>query len=131
MWGRLAALAALTLLIPGCANHVARQTESPVLAPPASGPVDFQVVPNEITAGESALLKWRAPENTRIVIQEGTENRGPGQPIEWRDVIRTTGSGEFRVAPEQNTWYVMTCEGGETPYCMSATVHVVTHAAPQ
>ncbi len=138
MWDRRAALAVLLVLVPGCAERAPEQVRSHVppapapatATPPASGPVDFQVVPSQITAGESAMLKWRAPESTRVLIQEGTESR-PGLPIEWRDVVRATGSGEYRVTPVRNTWYVMTCEGGETPYCISATVHVVTRAAPK
>lgn len=83
----------------------------------------FAVTPREITAGESAVLRWSIKGATRITIEQAI------QTPEGRTRTIAIGafdgeSGTLRVSPAETTTYIIDCEGSTMYSCASLTVKV-------
>ena len=95
----------------------ALQTDSKA-KPQKSRDFVFEIQPREISPGQPATLRWSIKGATKVLIEEAVES----------GILHKLGefgaSGSIEVQPEQNTTYVLTCEGSTSFTCASATVKV-------
>lgn len=91
-----------------------------------AGIVSFTATPRSINAGESSRLEWMTRGVDSIAMEWGPAAR-PRDDMERR--IGLPPVGTLIVRPEEDTVYVIECEGGSGQVCTeaSATVRVKKH----
>lgn len=78
----------------------------------------FEVQPRVIAPGEPALLRWSIKGATKVVIQEASKSSS-----QLHKIGTFGGSGSLQVRPEEDTTYVVSCEGSTTS-CASVSIRV-------
>ena len=79
----------------------------------------LEIRPRMITAGETAVLRWSIKGATKVIVEEISKS---GK--ELRKIGTYGGSGSLQVQPNENTTYVVSCEGSTALSCASVSVRV-------
>jgi hypothetical protein len=109
--------ALLLLAVPNRSADVARIANGQ-LARESNGFL-LEVRPRVITAGETAVLRWSIKGATKVMVEEVSKS---GR--ELRKIGTYGGSGSLQVRPNENTTYVVSCEGSTAFSCASVSVRV-------
>jgi hypothetical protein len=78
----------------------------------------FQAEHSVIEPGETAVLRWNIRGATSVFIEETS---GSG---DLHTLGKFSGSGNLRVRPQDDSTYVISCEGSTTVSCASVSVRV-------
>ncbi len=74
----------------------------------------FEVQPQVIAAGETAILRWNIKGATKVMLEEASASK------RGLHSMGTFGSrGTLKISPQESTTYVITCEGSTTYTCLS------------
>lgn len=79
----------------------------------------FEAEPPVVTAGETAVLHWSIKGATKVLIEEGSS-----ASRELHKIGEFGGTGRIEVRPQEDTIYVISCEGSTTYSCASLTIRV-------
>jgi hypothetical protein len=120
---RILLLVLFLLLVLALTLGVVRSRAARIEPPGPAGIVSFTATPRSINAGESSTLEWMTRGVDSIAMEWGPAAR-PRDAMERR--IGLPPVGTLVVRPEEDTVYLIECEGGSGQVCTeaSATVRV-------
>jgi hypothetical protein len=79
----------------------------------------FEVKPEVIAAGDTAILRWSIEGATKVLIEESPDSsRG------LRRLGTFGATGSLQVQSREGTTYIATCEGSTTYSCASVSIRV-------
>ncbi len=114
---RLVLLTLFLCGLTGCHKQISHALTGPVIEKPRDFILD--VNPRVIEPGEAAVLRWSIQGATQVLIEAETESAG-----HLVNLGTFGGEGSLEIRPEENTTYVVSCQGSTGYSCATATVRV-------
>ena len=114
---RCCILALIVLGVPSRSQDVARVVHEQ--GSKKSDDFLFEVQPRVIAAGETVVLHWSIKGATKVVIEEASKSSNA-----LHKLGTFGGSGSLQVWPNEDTTYVVSCEGSTSHSCASVSVRV-------
>lgn len=116
----LVALFAVTLV--ACSGRIPIERESP--APPGVSADGVRLVahPSFIHPGQTATLRWNAPNQTEVSLEQATDPMADVR-AKFQAIGTYPPNGTLEVHPQQSVTYIVSC-GNDITGCYSAAVHI-------